>query len=208
MPSYLGIILGLMSLGTGIYLVAGTKENDPYIKSKKGVGIFLIILGTILFMIGALYEETYDPTNPAFLQAQAPLESALENNTQGNGPVNQVVNTSGPVTVVAPNGSTQVGTPNAAAGPVPVVAPNGSTQVGTPNAAAGPVPVVAPTVNVNNNAAAAAAKKAANNAAAAAKKAANNAAAAAAAANAGQPAVQSAVVGPAAVPRRKFLGLI
>ena len=176
MPSYLGIILGLMSLGTGIYLVAGTKENDPYIKSKKGVGIFLIILGTILFMIGALYEETYDPTNPAFLQAQAPLESALENNTLGNGPVNQVVNTSGPVTVVAPNGS---------------------TQVGTPNAAAGPVPVVAPTVNVNNNAAAAAAKKAAN-----------NAAAAAAAANAGQPAVQSAVVGPAAVPRRKFLGLI
>ena len=187
MPSYLGIILGLMSLGTGIYLVAGTKDNDPYIKSKKGVGIFLIILGTILFMIGALYEETYDPTNPAFLQAQAPLESALENNTpQGNGPVNQVVNTSGPVTVVAPNGSAQVGTPNAA----------------------GPVPVVAPNVN---NAAAAAAKKAANNAAAAAKKAANNAAAAAAAANAGQPAVQSAVVGPdaaAAVPRRKFLGLI
>ena len=207
MPSYLGIILGLMSLGTGIYLVAGTKDNDPYIKSKKGVGIFLIILGTILFMIGALYEETYDPTNPAFLQAQAPLESALENNTpQGNGPVNQVVNTSGPVTVVAPNGSAQVGTPNAA-GPVPVVAPNGSAQVGTPNAA-GPVPVVAPNVN---NAAAAAAKKAANNAAAAAKKAANNAAAAAAAANAGQPAVQSAVVGPdaaAAVPRRKFLGLI
>ena len=196
MPSYLGIILGLMSLGTGIYLVAGTKENDPYIKSKKGVGIFLIILGTILFMIGALYEETYDPTNPAFLQAQAPLESAaLENNTQGNGPVNQVV-TSGPVTVVAPN-------PNAAAGPVPVVAPNGSTQVGTPtNAAAaaanagqpaGPVPVVAPNVN--------------NNAAAAAKKAANNAAAAAIA---GQPAVQSAVVGPAAagpVPRSKWLGL-
>ena len=182
MPSYLGIILGLMSIGTGIYLVAGTKENDPYIKSKKGVGIFLIILGTILFMIGALYEETYDPTNPAFLQAQAPLESALENNTtQGNGPVNQVVNTSGPVTVVAPNGSTQLGTP---------------------------VPVVPPTVNNN----AAAAKKAANNAAAAAaQKAANNAAAAAAAANAGQPAVQSAVVGPAAaaaVPRRKLLGFI
>lgn len=170
MPSYLGIILGLMSLGTGIYLVAGTKENDPYVKSKKGVGIFLIILGTILFMIGALYEETYDPTNPAFLQAQAPLD--LENNTQGTGPVNQVVNTSGPVTVVAPNGS---------------------TQVGTPNAASGPVPVVAPTVN--------------NNAAAAAQKAANNAAAAAAAANAGQPAVQSAVVGPdAAVPRRRVLG--
>ena len=193
MPSYLGIILGLMSIGTGIYLVAGTKENDPYIKSKKGVGIFLIILGTILFMIGALYEETYDPTNPAFLQAQAPLESALENNTtQGNGPVNQVVNTSGPVTVVAPNGSTHVGTP---------------------------VPVVPPTVNNNaaaakkaaNNAAAAAAQKAANNAAAAAQKAANNAAAAAAAANAGQPAVQSAVVGPAAaaaVPRRKLLGFI
>ena len=159
-----------MSLGTGIYLVAGTKENDPYIKSKKGVGIFLIILGTILFMIGALYEETYDPTNPAFLQAQEPLGNALENNTQGTGPVNQVVNTSGPVTVVAPNGSTQVGTPNAAAGPVPVVAPT-----------------------VNNNAAAAAAQKAANNAAAAA--------------NASQPAVQSAVVGPAAVPRRKVLGL-
>ena len=178
MPSYLGIILGLMSLGTGIYLVAGTKENDPYVKSKKGVGIFLIILGTILFMIGALYEETYDPTNPAFLQAQAPLD--LENNTQGTGPVNQVVNTSGPVTVVAPNGSTQVGTPNAASGPVPVVAPT-----------------------VNNNAAAAAAKKAANTA----QKAANNAAAAAAAANAGQPAVQSAVVGPdAAVPRRRVLG--
>ena len=133
-----------MSLGTGIYLVAGTKENDPYIKSKKGVGIFLIILGTILFMIGALYEETYDPTNPAFLQAQEPLGNALENNTQGTGPVNQVVNTSGPVTVVAPNGSTQVGTPTNAA---------------------------------------------------------------AAAANAGQPAVQSAVVGPAAVPRRKVLGL-
>ena len=198
MPSYLGIILGLMSIGTGIYLVAGTKENDPYIKSKKGVGIFLIILGTILFMIGALYEETYDPTNPAFLQAQAPLESALENNTtQGNGPVNQVVNTSGPVTVVAPNGSTQLGTP------VPVVPPTVNNNAAAAAAAAAK--------KAANNAAAAAAQKAANNAAAAAQKAANNAAAAAAAANAGQPAVQSAVVGPAAaaaVPRRKLLGFI
>jgi len=177
MPSYLGIILGLASLGSGIYLIAGTKESDPYMKSKKGAGIFLIILGTILFMIGALYEETYDPTSPAFL---TPVANDTEVPNVPQAAVN--INISGNGTAAGNQAPQPVAQPVAQ----PVVQPNGNVAVGITNA---------------NNAAKAA--RAANNAARAAANA--NAAAQAAAQPAVANAVEPAPGAPA--PRGKFLGI-
>jgi len=201
MPSYLGILLGLAALGTGIYLVAATKDDDPYNKSKKGTGIFLIILGTIMFIIGAVYEETYDPQSPTFGGENTLTNGAGENigdntNVQPATGVQQpvVVNTGVPVVVKQPNGNSAVGIRR------------GNQAAPPANNGAPPANNGAPPANNANNAnnAARAAAQAAPPAVQAAPPAnnANNAARAAAQAAAIEPAVESAVAPPG---RKRFV---
>lgn len=147
MPSYIGMFLGAASFGIGVWLIAGTKDEDPYRKSKKGSGIVLIVLGVIMFLIGMLYEEAYDPTSSSFLQQ--PVTSAVAPNVPGNQGTNVNINVSGSGNANSAEPANNTGTE-----PVPpatlAISPNGNTKLAVAAQEPAVMSAVAPRNGRNN----------------------------------------------------------
>jgi len=130
MPSYIGMFLGAASFGVGVWLVAGTKDEDPYRKSKKASGIVLIVLGVIMFLIGMLYEEAYDPTSSSFLQQ--PVTSAVAPVVPGNQGTNVNINVSGSGNANSAEPANNTGAEPMAPATL-AISPNGNTKLAVSN---------------------------------------------------------------------------